>query len=236
MRDYFVVPAQTNLELYAQAIECGYAAPQRRSLADAYQFALRCVYPLARGSGKPFICHLTGTASLVLAAGCPDTWVIGALLHAVYQRRVPFEGGRAPEERRALVADRFGPDVDDIVCRYTSFESADLAHVDQETLDSARDVVTLRLADELEDLCGDALALHGDSASDQAGVRGGSVWRRNAKIHEAPALLDLASRLELDGIRRGLQRWLDFPATPPGLADMGTGWFSSVNLTPGEGP
>lgn len=70
MRDYFVQPAQTNLELYAQAVDRGYSASQRRSLADAYQFALSCVFPLARGSGKPFIAHLIGTASLVLESGC----------------------------------------------------------------------------------------------------------------------------------------------------------------------
>ena len=233
MRDYFVEPAQTNLELYAQALEADYLPAQRRSLADAYLLALRSVYPLARGSGKPFIAHLVGTASLVLASGCPATWVTGALLHALYQRRVPFEGGLVPEQRRAVVAERFGTVVDDLVLRYTTFESVDLHSVPAEVDEVDRGVLTLRLADELEDLCGNALALHGDAASDALGVRGGYRRRREAKTRQAPALLDLARRLQLHGIRYGIERWLDFSSSPEGLADMRTGWLSSVNLTPG---
>jgi (p)ppGpp synthase/HD superfamily hydrolase len=82
---------------------------------------------LARGSGKPFIAHLVGTASLVMESGCPDDWVIGALLHAPYQHRVPFESGLAPEERRTVLADRFGTQVAELVRRYTSFASEGLA-------------------------------------------------------------------------------------------------------------
>jgi len=233
VRDYFIEPAQTNLELYAQAIARGYPAPQRRSLADAYLLALRSVYPLARGSGKPFIAHLVGTASLALASDCPHTWVIGGLLHAMYQRRVPFEGGLDIDGRRAVVTDRFGVDVDDIVLRYSAFESADLRTADAT---NSRDVLTLRLADELEDLSGNALALHGDADSDAAAVRGGYAWRRDAKAADAPVLLDLSRRLGLDGIARGFEYWLDFSSTPIELGDMRTGWLSSVSLTPGEGP
>jgi (p)ppGpp synthase/HD superfamily hydrolase len=71
MRDFFSYTAQMNLELYAQAISGGYSSDQCRALADAYVFALRKV-SLARGSGKPFIAHLVGTASLVMKSGCPD--------------------------------------------------------------------------------------------------------------------------------------------------------------------
>lgn len=233
MRDFFIEPAQTNLELYAQAIESGYTAEQRRSLADAYLLALRSVYSLARGSGKPFIAHLVGTASLALASDCPDTWVTGGLLHALYQRRVPFVGGLAVEDRRAVVADRFGAAVDDIVFRYTASESADPRAAQ---VADARDVLTLRLADELEDLSGNALALHGDAASDELGVRGGYAWRRGAKTADAPVLMDLARRLGLDGIARGFEHWLDFSSTPNELSDMRTGWFSSVSLTTEEDP
>ena len=230
MRDFFVHPAQTNVELYAQAITCGYGQDERRRFADAYLFAARQVFPLFRGSGKPFIAHLVGTASLVLESGCPEDWVIGALLHALYQRRVPFEGGTSPDGRRSIVVARFGAAVDDLVHRYTDAESQDLRHCPDELVTAQPDVLTLRLADELEDLSGHALALHGIPSSDDSGVRGSYLSRRNAKIEEAPSLLELAQRLELQGIRRGLGRWLDFSTTPEGLTDMRTGWISSVNL------
>jgi hypothetical protein len=231
MRDFFVFPAQTNLELYAQAIDHGYSRQQRRRLADAYELALPQVYRLARGSGKPFIAHLVGTASLVLESGRPDDWVIGALLHAMYQRRVPFQDGLSPEQRRDVIADRFGSAVDDLVDRYTEFESEDLSRPPTEFPGSDNDVLTLRLADELEDLTGFALALHG---SDDPAVRGSFAWRSAVKSREAPALLNLAQFLGLDGIGRGLARWLDASAVPQELRDMQTGWLSSVDLGPDD--
>lgn len=234
MRNHFTHPAQTNLELYAQAIEHGYSRDQCRVLADAYGFALRQVFPLARGSGKPFIAHLVGTASLVMESGCPDHWVVGALLHALYQRRVPFQDGLAPEERRGVVAARFGPRVDDLLHRYTAFESADLRGLTGDLSATEADVLALRLADDLEDLCGHALALHGNPGTDEPGLRGGYRWRREAKAAEAPVLLLLTERLGLEGMHRGFRHWLDFAAVPEALADMRTGWVSSVNLEEDE--
>ncbi len=230
MRDYFLHPAQTNLELYAQVIECGYGEQQRSRLADAYHFALQQVFPLARGSGKPFIAHLVGTASLVLASGCSDDWVIAALLHALYQRRIPFIDGLAPPERRSLLAGRVGRGVDDLVHRYTEFESQNLPEVTGDFINGNTDVVTLRLADELEDLCYHAPALHGRVTEDDPDIRGSYCWRERVKVAETPALLALATGLGLDGLQRGLAHWLDFASTPTDLRQMRTGWLSSVNL------
>lgn len=227
MRDYFLFPAQTNLELYAQAVDRGYTRQQRRRLADAYELALRQVFSLARGSGKPFIAHLVGTASLVLESDRPDDWVVGALLHALYQRRVPFRDGLSPEQRRGVIVDRFGSAVDDLVDRYTAFESVDLSRPPDEFPASDADVLTLRLADELEDLVGFAPALHG---GDDPTVRGSYAWRRDAKTRAAPALLNVAEFLELAGLGRGLAHWLDTSIVPKGFDDMRTGWFSSVDL------
>ncbi|MFM9024969.1 MAG: hypothetical protein ACKON7_06480 [Planctomycetaceae bacterium] len=199
-------------------------------IADAYVFALRQVFSLGRGSGKPFIAHLVGTASLVMESGCPDEWVIGALLHAIYQRRVPFEGGLQPQERRRVVANRFGAGVDDLLHRYTAFESEDLGRFTGDGTEGDADVLTLRLADELEDICGHALALHGNPGADDGGLRGAYPWRRDAKTAEAPTLLALTGRLGLEGMHRGFRHWLDFASTPAALADMRTGWLSSVTL------
>ncbi len=236
MRDYFLYPAQTNLEFYAQVIDHPYSQAQRRRIAGAYQFALKQVFPLARGSGKPFIAHLVGTASLVLESGCPEDWVIAALLHAIYQRRVPFAGGLSPEQRRSVVSGQFGQDVDDLVHRYTDFEAEDLGRVTLDYPEANADVVTLRLADELEDLCGNALALHGNPDADEVVIRGSYAWRREAKMREAPSLLEKASILGLSGIERGLMRWTDFSAVPEEMSEMGTGWLTSMELSSNERP
>lgn len=234
MRDYFIHPAQTNLELYAQAIDHGYSKTQRRRLGDAYVFAFRQVFPLARGSGKPFIAHLVGTASLVLESGCPEDWVLGGLFHALYQRRVPFEGHLLPDDRRCVLKERFGNSVDDLVYRYTSFETENLRDFDScKDGSGSSDVLTLRLADELEDLSGNSLALHGSSEPDEDRVFGGYASRREMKIVQAPSLLALTQSLDLHGMHEGFLHWLDFESSPQELEDMRTGWLSSVNLATG---
>lgn len=230
MRDWIVFPAQTNLELYTRAIDLGWTPASRRTLADAYLFALQQVFPLARGSGKPFIAHLVGTAGLVMESGCPERWVIAALLHALYQRRVPFQGGLTPAERRSVIAARYGSEVDDLLERYTAFEDVELGRLTPEDAGGQADVVTLRLADELEDLSGNALALHGAPGPDEPATRGGYRQRRETKTADAPVLLGLARHLGHERMAGAFQRWLDFSTTPDGLEDMRTGWLSSVDL------
>ena len=231
MRDYFTEPAQTNLELYTQVLSKGWSLSERRGLAQAYDVALRQVFPLARGSGKPFICHLVGTASLVLESGCPADWVTAALLHAVYQRRIPFGDKREPGDRRAVIANLFGAGVDDIIQRYTEFENVEFSAISADTLSSDADVVTLRLADELEDICGYALALHGRDSLEEPGIRGSAAWRRANKTAEAEEMISIAGLLGLDGLARGLTHWLDFSSFPAALQDFRTGWYSSVDLS-----
>lgn len=193
-------------------------------------FALRQVFSLTRGSGKTFITHLVGTASLVRESGCPEYWVIGALLHALHQHRVPFESSLAPEERRAVLADRFGTQVAELVRRYTSFESEDLAAFMGAGAAVDIDVLTLRLADKLEDVCGYALALHGNTGTDDLGLRGGYPWRRDTKTAEAATIIKLILRLRLDDLHRSFSHWLDFESTPAALAEMCTGWQNRVSI------
>lgn len=227
MRDYFLYPAQTNLELYAQAIERGYDETRLKQLSEAYRFALRQVYPLVRGSEKPFIAHLVGTASLVLESAAPADWVLGALLHALYQRRVPFEGCLAPDARRPVVAARFGTAVDDLLFRYTAMEDSDPAGwlVAGKVIEP--DVLTLRLADELEDLVGYALAVHGSRDPGDASEKGGYLWRCQSKSTMAPAFYAAIQRLGLRGMERGLRHWLDFTSYPAAFAAARTGRLSS---------
>ena len=193
-------------------------------------FALRQVFSLTRGSGKPFIAHLVGTASLVVESGCPDNWVIGALLHALHQHRVPFESGLAPEERKVVLADRFGTQVAELVRRYTSFESEGLAAFMGAGAAVDIDVLTLRLAQELKDVCGYALAFHGNTGTDDLGLRGGYPWRRDAKTAEAATVIKPIHRLRLDDLHRSFSHWLDFESTQAALAEMCTGWQNRVSI------
>jgi len=165
-----------------------------------------------------------------MASGSSFDWVIAALLHALYQRRVPFQGGLTPTERRHVIRERFGTSVDDCVFRYTDFESQSLDQVPGNVDAYQADVLTIRLADELEDLCGHALVLHGTVGADDVGVRGAYPWRRDNKIAEASTLKRLSYELGLQGISRGFHHWLDFASTPELLTNMRTGWLSSTMI------
>lgn len=77
--------SQTNLQLYSEASQAGWAVRDIDALARAYALALKLFPSRYRGSGRPFTCHLVGTASLALRF-CPEDHdlVTAALLHATY--------------------------------------------------------------------------------------------------------------------------------------------------------
>ena len=91
-------------------------------------------------------------------------------------------------------------------------------------------MLTLRLADKLEDVCGYALALHGNTGTDDLGLRGGYPWRRDTKTAEAATIIKLILRLRLDDLHRSFSHWLDFESTPAALAEMCTGWQNRVSI------
>jgi len=99
---------QTNLQLYRQMLETGYDDPALDLANRAYLFAARQTCNVLRGSGKPFACHLVGTAGILVEAGQSADCIGAALLHAMYQDRVPFPGNRNLEQRRDYIRQHFG--------------------------------------------------------------------------------------------------------------------------------
>ena len=91
-------------------------------------------------------------------------------------------------------------------------------------------MLTLRLADEIEDVCGYALALHGNTGTDDFGLRGGYPWRRDAKTAEAATLIELIDRLRLDDLHPSFSHWLDFESTPTARVEMCTGWQNKASI------
>ncbi len=129
-----------------------------------------------------------------------------------------------------MLADRFGTQVAELVRRYTSFESEGLAAFMGAGAAVDTDVLTHRLADELEDVCGYALALHGNSGTDDLGLRGGYPWRRDTKTARAATVVRLIHSPRHDGFHRSFSHWLDFEATPAAHAEMCTGWQNKVSI------
>lgn len=149
--------AQTNLQLYRQLHDDGRPVNEVVLLSQAYELAVPLFSAQIRSSGKPFLAHLVGTASILAAMGCRAEVVAAGLLHAAYGQGDWGDGRqRLVPRRRQRVQRAVGREVESLVARYTEYpwnatSIAELAGRGS-TLDvSEADVVTMRLANLLED-------------------------------------------------------------------------------------
>jgi (p)ppGpp synthase/HD superfamily hydrolase len=153
MSDY----AQTNLQLYTQLRRAGYTDSQLALVRAGYDLALGLFTASFRGSGKPLLSHLVGTASILASIGQSPAIVTAGLLHAAYALG-DFGDGRfgTTDGKRARVRESVGLEVEDLVARYTAFDwnrntiPSIRQRVGQLTA-VERDVLVIRLANELED-------------------------------------------------------------------------------------
>ncbi len=153
MRQY----AQTNLQLYAQLRAAGAAEADLALVRNGYDLAMHLCPASFRGSGKPLLAHLVGTASILASVGQPARVVTAGLLHAVYVFGDFGDASRgAGEPRRTRVRAAVGNEVEDLVFRYTHFDwnsgtiPGILERVPSLTA-TDREVLVIRLANELED-------------------------------------------------------------------------------------
>lgn len=152
-----MVYAQTNLQLYNQMRQAGYGEADLLAVRQAYELATRLFTAKFRGSGKPLLSHLVGTASVLCALRAPQRLLAAAVLHAAYIFGEFADGrpGMTPARRR-LLRQAVGVDVEDLVARYHLLEwrratiEALRRRADHLSADE-RDVLLIRLANELED-------------------------------------------------------------------------------------
>jgi (p)ppGpp synthase/HD superfamily hydrolase len=127
--------------------EAEYSATDIDCVRAAYELALRLFTGLYRGSGKPFLAHLVGTASILASVRARGPVVAAGLLHAAYTQGEFGNGwgGVAPEKRRRL-QEAVGPEAEELVRQYTLLgwneRTIPKIHLDFDTLDyGARDVL-----------------------------------------------------------------------------------------------
>jgi len=148
---------QTNLQLYRHLAELGYAAADIASAGRAYELALELFPGTYRGSGKPFLAHLVGTAGIVAGLRARPALIATGLLHAAYAHGEFGNGWRGiSEAKRARVRDAVGMEIEDLVTRYTTLRwgraEIPLIHARLDTMTTLeREVLLVRLANELED-------------------------------------------------------------------------------------
>jgi hypothetical protein len=143
--------AQTAPQLYCQLARMGMPDSDLARIRAACLLGARVTAGLLRGSGKPFACHLVGVASLVAEClpGDADA-IVAALLHAMYQERVPF--GTDSDTRRQRLLGAAGERVETLVARYEDASPLCSTMERPDTRDPlSRIVRVMQLADELED-------------------------------------------------------------------------------------
>jgi (p)ppGpp synthase/HD superfamily hydrolase len=163
------VYAQTNLHLYRQLGDLGYPPTEVAAVASAYELALRLFTGAFRASGKPFLAHLTGVASILASLRARVPIVVTGLLHATYTEGEFGNGWRGVSPaRRAEVRTCVGEEIEELVARYAAMTWSPRTIPGIRARVAAmpaveRDVLLVRLANELEDhldlgvlYCGDA--------------------------------------------------------------------------------
>jgi len=149
--------AQTNLQLYAQLRRASADESDLALVRRAYDLAMRLCPASFRGSGKPLLAHLVGTASILASIGQPARVVTAGLLHAIYVFGDFGDASRGSgDARRARVREAVGTDVEALIFRYTHFDwNAKTIPAIRDRVASLpafeREVLVIRLANELED-------------------------------------------------------------------------------------
>ena len=148
--------AQTNIQLFNQLEREGYSKSDRERVHETYEFAMRLFTGLFLPSGKTFIDHLVGTASILTGLHMPVEIVAAGLIHAAYLHG-DFGSVRMgiSENKRKEVRKVVGEEVEDYVARYDRLLwSPPRILIIRDTLDEldpvARKVLLMRLANELE--------------------------------------------------------------------------------------
>jgi (p)ppGpp synthase/HD superfamily hydrolase len=176
--------AQTNLQLYAQLGAAGWPEQDLALVARGYELAISACGASFRPNGKPFVCHLVGTASIVASWEAPVEEVVCALLHSLYTHGV-FAGEPAglTAAKQEAVRDAVGEGCETLVAAYSTLDwGGDSTDEWTTTVDSAsaheRVALRVRLANELED--------HLDL---------GMSYARKTKTSDSSALVVLAEEL-----------------------------------------
>jgi GT2 family glycosyltransferase len=149
--------AQTILQLYNQVQALGYRDEDLRKLRTAYEFATKVLGTCFRGTGKPFVSHLAGTASVLAAHGAPFSMVVAGLLPATYTHGVIAGERITPTPSvRAYLSDTFGEHVSKLVEAYVSVEAFGSSVANQDldidtlALTTAK-VLLIRIANDIDE-------------------------------------------------------------------------------------
>jgi gluconolactonase len=148
--------AQTNLQLYNQLKRESYSSDDLNFVRDAYELATVLFAGRFQPSGKTFVAHVVGTASILASLKLPAPIVAAGLLHNVFNAG-DFGDGRkgVSAARRGQITALLGPEVAEYTARFATlyWESPimQIARNNPNALSSIdRHVLLIELSDHLE--------------------------------------------------------------------------------------
>ena len=190
--------AQTNIQFYNQLCEIGFGDGDLRKMRAAYELAAPLFASRFRPSGKPFINHLVGTASILTAYQAAAPVIVAGLLHAAYEQGdfLPF-GERSTENCRRTVRQVVGDDVEALLARYAAFpwkvaKYHTIFERKPKFAAANRDILIIRVANALEDCLDNGLLYC-------------SERRRKVGIGEVAKCIQLANALGMPGLAEELK-------------------------------
>ena len=148
--------AQTNVQLFNQLRSEGYSERERAFILETYEFGMRIFTGLYLASGKPFIDHLVGTASILASLHAPVEVLAASLIHAAYLHG-DFDSIRkgVAKAKREQVRRAVGEHIEEYIVHYDrlplGLQQIAAIHERFDELDAlGRTVLLIRLANELE--------------------------------------------------------------------------------------
>lgn len=197
MRSY----AQTNIQLFNQLQGLGYPASDLETAVSAYELAMTLMTGRFRPSGKTFLAHLVGTASILASLRAAFPLVAAGLLHAAYSAGDFGDGvPGVSDARRARVRSAAGERAEEYVFRYQtlSWSDSSIRSVSgglEGVTPTDRDVVLMRIANELEEFL-------------DLGILYGGERKRLAisEAHRCRLLIEMARQLGVPALAAELER------------------------------
>jgi (p)ppGpp synthase/HD superfamily hydrolase len=183
--------AQTNLQLVNQLHRESYSVPDIEIILGAHELAMRLFTGRFRASGKTFIAHLVGTASILADLRVSARLVAAALIHASYDTGDFGDSEQGiSNKKRELLRSAVGEEIEEYVARYSLLRWNDelitTIHDQLDTLSSPeRDVLLMRLANELEEYLDLGILYCGEARREMA----------NYLNHKGELLISLAEKL-----------------------------------------
>jgi hypothetical protein len=192
---------QTNLQLFGLMRRAGYAEEDLALVRRAYDLAVRLFTAKYRGSGKPLLAHLVGTAGVLAWLRAPAPLIAAGVQHAAYLFG-DFGDARAgiTPAKRDRIRTEIGADVEDLIARYDAlrWDASSIPEIHASLGDLPADdrgILLLRLANELEDHLDLGVLYCGNADQRRTAIRS---W-----LH---GCVDLAERLQQPALAAAFRR------------------------------